>query len=378
MSRKLLHKIATRFRRSSHEPIISVLIHKAAYLNNLKLLQNLTPAWQLAPVIKSNAYGHGLVQIAEILDEQKDFPFICVDSLAEASILRHVGVRKALLILGHTPTDTIKKNKIKNIAFTVGSLEEVKGITSTPATIHLKFDTGMHRQGIAPELYPEVSRIIKESKLRVEGVLSHLADAETADSPLTQSQIEVWNNLAHKFQKDFPDIKYYHLANSAGLAHYDKINANLARPGIATYGLNPGNLPINLQPVLEMRAVISEIRDLKPGESVGYNATFTADRPMRIATIPCGYYEGIDRRLSNKGCYRINGEFAPIVGRVSMNITSCDITNIPEATIGAPVTIISNIPEDPNSAESIAKAIGTIFYEVLTGIPNTLRREVFA
>lgn len=363
-----------------NQPVIKIEISKSALLNNLRAIEMFVPNWQTAPVLKSNAYGHGLILIADILKNEKNLPFFCIDSYFKAELLRNAGIETPLLIIGYTPTTTIQKNKLKNIFFMVGSLEQLEIIIKlkTRQVIHLKFDTGMHRQGISYFQYNKVLDILNQkTSIRIDGIMSHFSDADNPNSELTKSQIEKWNNLASQFQKKFSSIRYYHVANSAGLVCAKNIIANVARLGIALYGINPSeNFPIKLQPVLQMKSIISGIHTIETNESVGYNATFVAQHQMKIATVPAGYFEGIDRRLSNKGFFIINNKTAPLIGRVSMNISSCDITDIDNIVVGSPVILISNRKEDQNSIENIAKLCDTIPYEILVHIPAHLRRNV--
>ncbi len=350
-----------------HKPVITVEVSRAAVLENFMTLQSLAPNWGIAPVLKSNAYGHDLILIAEIL-KNENIPFFCVDSYPEAEQIRSAGIKIPILIMGHTPAETIEKNRLKNISFVVFSLEQLRSLKR--GSVHLKFDTGMHRQGI---LHSDIDKVFPLlGNLQVEGVMSHFAESEKPDSQLTKLQIERWNKIAARFQKDFP-VKYYHCANSGGFGFAGEINANVGRSGIALYGISPGNLETELQPALQMKSIISEIREIEVGESVGYNGTFVAEKKSQIATVPLGYFEGINRKLSSKGVFLIGGANAPLVGRVSMNISSCNVTNL-EVNVGDVVTAISNVPEDLNSIANIAKICDTAHYEILVNIPPHLRR----
>lgn len=380
----MLHQFVAKIRRmrkfqNQRETLITIEISRGALLNNLHNLQKLAPHWQLAPVLKSNAYGHGSNLIADILKEEDHLPFFCIDSYFEAEQLRQRGLNKPLLILGYTPTTLIAKNKIKNLQFVVGSLEQLKILVNKKInqTIQIKFDTGMHRQGIPFNLLVEVLETLqKNTTLKITGVLSHLADAENPNSEITKKQIINWNELAKKMQQTFPTIKYYHLTNSAGLAFSQNIVANVGRSGLALYGINPGNLPINLQPILKMKSVISEIRTIERGETVGYNGTFMAQKQTKVATVPVGYFEGVDRRLANQGFFLVNNKPAPLVGKISMNISTCDISEIKDAAVGTSVIIISDKIDDSNSLQKMAQICGTIPYEILVHLPSHLRRLV--
>ncbi len=214
------------------------------------------------------------------------------------------------------------------------------------------------------------------SPLDVEGVFSHLAESETEASILTEIQISRWNTLVGVFQKEFPDIRHYHLANSGGFKHAPKIKATVGRSGIALYGIDLGNIGETLHPAMRMTSIVGEVHTVEAGESLGYNATFTAAARSTIASVPVGYFEGVERRLSNIGVFSIDGLEAPLCGRVSMNMSLCDVTDIEGVAEGSEVMILSNNREDRNSVENVARQAGTIPYEILVHIPAHLRRVV--
>jgi alanine racemase len=176
-------------------------------------------------------------------------------------------------------------------------------------------------------------------------------------------------------EQALPHIRFKHISATSGYAYQGQINANVARVGIGLYGIAPF-LPISLTPALELATSIVEIKTIQVGDTVGYNNTFTAHGPMRLGVLPLGYYEGIDLRLSNRGSVKIKGRVCPIIGRVSMNLTSVDITNIPDVAVGEPVTVISSTVGDPNSIQKLAEMCGTIAYEPLVHIPQHLRRKI--
>jgi alanine racemase len=233
----------------------------------------------------------------------------------------------------------------------------------------------MHRQGISPSEQAEAAEIIKKSPaLYLEGTCSHFADADNADDTYTQKQISTWNKSVAYFRAEFPTLKYWHISASAGHI-YKQAEANLTRLGIGLYGLiNIAGL--NLRPVLEMNTMITSIKKIHRGDRVGYGGTFTAPEDMTIATIPVGYYEGVDRRLSNIGFMKLGETECPIVGRVSMNITTIDVSKIPHAKIGDKIIVISRNKNDKNSVENIAKLCGIISYEIAVYVPSQLRRVV--
>jgi alanine racemase len=208
---------------------------------------------------------------------------------------------------------------------------------------------------------------------------SHLANSDSSDKSFNEHQIKIWNDQTEIWSQQFPTIKYFHLSNTGGFSYSKETKANVARLGIGLYGIDPTENEIlsDLKPALEMKTVISGTKNIKKGEKVGYSITFEANKDMRIATFPAGYYEGIDRSLSSKGFVKIGDKFAPIVGRVSMNITTIDITDLPEAKLNSEVTVISKVSSDKNSIINNAKTAGKIPYDLMVHIPQGLRRRVY-
>ena len=409
--RALFRKL--RSMRFRYEPLISIFIHRDRILHNLRQFQEAFPNVAVAPVLKSNAYGHGLVLVAKIFADAGEgsggtggsdsarLPFLCVDSYMEALILRNEGIRVPLLIIGYTPLPNIQGSSLANVAFAITSLEELRRLAREcrkSVTIHLKIDTGMHRQGILPEELDEALHIIAESngqggtreggargrKIILEGAYSHLADADTPGSALTKTQIEKWNAAARKIREATEKpVRYFHLGNTAGSRYSREIDANVVRVGIGLYGIDTGAAgrdrargALDLLPALEMKTRITSVRKIAAGESVGYNATFTANTAMTVATIPVGYAEGLDRRLGNAGMATVAGVPCPFIGRINMNITVIDVSRVPDPKLDDKVQVISADRGAPNSIENMAKLCGTIPYEMLIRLPAQIRRVV--
>jgi alanine racemase len=358
--------------------LISIYIDKSAILHNLQEYRQAYPELEFAPVLKSNAYGHSLVSVARILDSQK-LPFLIVDSYYEARLLRDNNIKSPILIIGYVEPNIILQSRLSKISFCITSLEQVRLLahSNNPIQLHLKIDTGMHRQGIMISELDEVIKIIKQNpNLNLQGIASHLADADNSKSKSVKQQLKQWKQIQERLTQAFPNITYTHISATAGVLH-TKSNSthNLARLGLGLYGISIINNPkINLRPVLSMQTIISGVKSIKKGDSVGYNNTFIAPRDILIATIPAGYAEGVDRRLSNIGLVEVNGILCPIIGRVSMNITTIDISDIPQVKLGDTVTIISSDNSSPISINNIAKTCSTIPYEILAHIPAHLRR----
>lgn len=367
-------------RLSPYRPIVDVMISRAALLHNLNEFKKMHPTQRFAPVLKSNAYGHGLVTVAEILDNE-DIPFFMVDSLYEARMLRGAGIRSKILVMGFTFVENIVSLRHKNISFAITSLKQLCDLArdaTRPLNIHIKIDTGMHRQGLLPEEIPTAIAELKRNRsLHVEGVFSHFANAYTTNRPATEQQIAVWEKAVAQFKTEFPDIEYFHIANSAGAYFSPHITANISRLGIGLYGFNESPfVTMDLRPALRIETVVSGIKTLRPGDAVGYGSTFVADREMKIATIPVGYFEALDRRLSNRGFVQIHGIDCAIVGIISMNITTVDVSHLPHVQLGDAVTVISNNHSDKNSVLSMSRTIDEIPYVIISHIPEHLRRTV--
>lgn len=391
--RRLLNWLSRR--RFPYEPLISVTISRGRLLHNLEEFRKLIPHGYVAPVLKSNAYGHGLFEVAEILKHDQRIPFFAVDSYFEAVALRARGIKAPLLIIGYTRPRTIIESGLTRTSFTITSIDTLRAIKDVSSTvrIHIKVDTGMRRQGILMEEVPYAIEILHGNpRIRLEGICTHFSDADNADESFTESQVVHWNDVVAGFKTAFPDIWYVHAAATDGSRFSEDIRGNVIRLGLGLYGLteNPALVgKLDLRPVLKMTTIITGLKTLLPGETVGYGNTFRAEHEMCIATIPVGYYEGLDRRLSNKGAVQVivqdhggggtKSIVCPIIGRVSMNIATIDASAVPgvcSLKLGMPVIVVSDNRDDPNSISAHARNCGTIDYESVVKIPPHLKRII--
>jgi len=371
-------------RRFPYDPLITVEVSKSALIHNLEQFRKIAPHHSVAPVLKSNAYGHGLFEVAEILQHDKRIPFLVVDSYYEAVALRAHGIKTPLLIIGYTRPETILASNLRNTMFTVTSLDTLLRLEQTlhPIAIHLKIDAGMHRQGILPEEIDQACNLLSENPLIVlRGLCSHLCDADNVDPSFTEGQIHVWNRIAKKFKSEFIELEYTHLSATDGHRFTADIAANVSRLGLGLYGLIDGTtyMPaLDLKPAMQMKTILTGIKKLASDESVGYGVTFKAENDMTIGTIPVGYFEGVDRRLSNIGHVEVGPEriSCQIIGQVSMNITVIDISGIEKPAIGMEVIVIGNDRTRSNSLEVMAKKCNTISYELAVHVPGHLKRVV--
>ena len=376
--RSSLRRLRRAMRR--HEPLITVSISKENLLHNLRTYREAYPEVRIAPVLKSNAYGHGLIVVAELLD-RGDIAFFMVDSLYEAQVLRRAGIRTRVVVMGYVRPEAIAGSRLRDTEFAIVDIEQLRTLARCARAkthLHLKLDTGMHRQGLlASELTEAVELIRSNHHLVVTGIATHLADADNSDTMFTESQLSVWDTGMALLSAAFPSIQYRHAIATKG-AHWSATHGiNVMRVGMGLYGYDmaPGE-KVPLRPVLSMRSSIVSVREIPEGDAVGYNALYRAGRTSRIATVPAGYYEGIDRNLSNSGSLQVRGKACPIAGRVSMNMLSLDVTDLPEAARGDAVTLISANPDDPNSVRSMAALSGIPLYVLLAHIPAHLLRVV--
>ena len=382
-----IRTFARNIKRSfeTHRPLVEVGISRKNLVHNLNVYRKKYPDLALAPVLKSNAYGHGLIVIAELLDKQ-DIAFFMVDSYFEARTLRRAFIHSRILILGYVRPDEIARSKLGDIDYGIIDIEqlrEVARIARKPIRIHLKIDTGMHRQGILPKDIDEAISLIKsQPHLQLIGICSHFADADNVDPKHTTGQVKVWNEAAKELLLQFPSIAYRHIAATKGVAFGDAAHTNVARVGIGLYGFDTSpNGSSELKPVLEMRSLITSLRDVPTGDFVGYNATYIAQHARKVATVPVGYFEGLDRRLSNIGSMEVHDKACGLVGRVSMNMSSIDVTDVPDVKQGDEVIVISRDQNAPNSITQMIRDIEApnyveTAYILLAHIPQHLKRVV--
>ncbi len=377
MLRRLLARL------SPSHPLIGVGISKAALLHNLHTYQQAYPDLALAPVLKSNAYGHDLGLVARTLDSER-IAFFMVDSLYEARRLRTAGIRSRILVMGYVRPEDIASSTLATVDFAITDIEQLRVLTecvTSPVRIHLKLDTGMHRQGILPDdVQVATEYILGEPLLRLVGVCSHFADADTEVSAHNETQLSTWSTSLTALEEQFGTIEYKHFAATKGARFAKQAGTNVLRLGIGLYGFDTSPLGASsLLPVLELRSIVGELRTVSASEFVGYNATYATTKETAVATIPAGYYEGIDRRLSNKGFVRVRGSLCPIIGRISMNMISVDVTDVPGVCTGDSVLLIERAPDSPLSIPSIASTVSTdeykeSIYVLLAHIPQHLKR----
>lgn len=337
-------------------------------------------------VVKADAYGHGAVECSKRL-EQAGVDWLAVASPEEAIELRLAGIRAPILCLGGFSTGeetAILNHDLTTVVFRLDQAESLNQIAArqgSTAAFHVKIDTGMGRIGIRPEEVEAFAKNLKTfENIEVEGLMTHFAVADKlAENEFTNHQIKLFADAVEIFHAHGFRPKYLDMANSPGAVAHPFSRAKMVRIGGILYGLGGDVLPAEiekpeLKPVMALRSRIALIKRVSSGETIGYGRIFTAKRESLIATIPIGYHDGVSRSLSNKGHVIVNGQFAPIVGRISMDWTTVDVTDVPDTEVGDVVTFIGADGESAILAEEIAASLDTISYEVTCSIDKRVRR----
>lgn len=333
---------------------IYAAIHMDALEQNLEnMRKNLTPGTKMIGVIKANAYGHGSVPVARLM-EKKDYIWgYAVANVSEAEELREAGMKKPILILGYVfPEDyqTLVDLEIRPAVFdyeTAELLSQEAQKAGKVHPIHLAFDTGMTRIGFRhpKESIPEILRISKLPGITIEGAFTHFARADEQDLTFAHQQFAKYQEFLMLLEEAGIQIPVRHCNNSAGILWHREGDLDAVRPGITLYGIAPSNEVVNpgveLHPMMELKSHISFVKEVEAGVAVSYGGTFvTTKDSTRIATIPVGYADGYPRSLSNKGYVLINGKKAPIIGRVCMDQCMVDVTDIPDVQRNDQVTLL--------------------------------------
>lgn len=366
--------------KAKYDTLNLVEISANNLIHNFNFLQQLHPEAEIFPVLKSNAYGHGLKEVCQILN-RSTAKMVAVDSYPEAQIV-YKYFKAKVLILGEMPLEVYHYTKFKKTEFVIYSQDNLKELAKygKKAKIHLFLNSGMNREGIS-----DISSFIKENrdilnKVDIVGFCSHLASADDYNSELTDKQEFKFLEALKILRNNGFNPKYIHLGNSAGIFRLKGKEYTAFRAGLSFYGYSPfkNNREEALKPALEIKSKITHIQKIKASESVSYNEKFIAQQDSNIALIPFGYFEGLDRRLSNNIYFEVisNKEkfLAKIAGTVCMNICCLDLKNC-EAKKGDVVKIISSNILDKNSFYHLAEITGSI-YELLVRIHGGIRRKI--
>ena len=350
----------------------------------------LKPGTKMLGVIKSNGYGHGSVEVGTLL-EGLDYVFGCaVATPEEGEALRQAGIKKPIIILGYSfpySYDLIVKEDMRPAVFKESDLDglcEAADRAGKRLKVHIKVDTGMGRIGTSPddEGLAFVKELLKRDSLEVEGIFTHFARADEYDKTSAKKQIELFKGFIDRIEKELGyKIPIKHCSNSAGILELPEANMDMVRAGITMYGLMPsdevslGN--IELKPAMSVHSHISFIKTVHAGQSISYGGLFTADKDMRVATVPLGYGDGYPRMLTGKGSVLIKGMRCPILGRVCMDQFMVDVSAIPDLNEGEEVVLMGKQGSEEITAEEIGELSGRFNYELVCLITDRLPRVYY-
>ena len=342
---------------------------------------------EVMPVVKADAYRHGAIEVSRRLTSD-GARWLAVSNVEEGVVLRESGVTARILVMADFLPGERQSLLDFNLTPVIHALEDIaewdrlaagKGVT---APYHLKIDSGMGRLGTRAPAAAILEAVAKAKHVKLEGLMTHLASSANYATSQTEEQLRTFESVCSDLAQAGVHPEFLHLASSTPVA-YGRRDAwkRMVRPGHAIYGyISPvakGNAPpavLNVRPALTWKASVLAVKDLPAGALVGYGGMYRAPQPMRIAVLAAGYADGIPHRLSNKGRVIAKGHFAPIIGAVSMDLTTIDVTNCPPLVVGDAVTLLGSEGGISIDAQRMARVAGTISYSVLCGIHARVRR----
>jgi alanine racemase len=361
-------------------------IDKSAAKHNVETISRLVgPKVRLWAVVKSNAYGHGIFVIPQIIEKAGIYGF-CVDSIIEVIKLREHGIHKPILVLGFTPPSSFGLAKAHNIMITISNFDVLKHFLQfkNPPEFHLKIDTGMHRQGFYSEEVEGFIKNLKTSKAHqdvLRGVYTHFSSAKDINYPgYTEMQLAKFLSCAKILAEAGFKNLMRHASATGGTLVDSKYHLDAVRVGIGLYGLWPSKEleiqlgdKIDLRPILSWHTHIAELKTVQKGAYIGYDLAEKAHHDSRIAILPIGYWHGFPRALSSSGSVLIEGKRAKVLGRVSMDMVAVDVTSI-ICQFGDKVTLIGKSGSEVLPAGEIAALTGTSHYEIVTRLNPLIER----
>nr|WP_302598773.1 alanine racemase [uncultured Cellulosilyticum sp.] len=370
----------------SLRPRVVAEVSISAIKHNYKEIRKHIPKYtEMMAIIKADAYGHGALKIASIL-QQEGVNRFAVAIAKEGEELRKNGITSPILVLGYTPRADIKTLIQNDLTQTVFSYEMAKYISdeavklNKTVNIHIKVDTGMGRIGFlsCPQSIEEVLKISKLPHINMEGIFTHFSTADEEDVSYTKEQWSIFEGFLKELHEVGIDLPIIHAANSAAIMCHGYADLNVVRPGIILYGYYPSTYLkgkiLNLQPAMTLKTQVVHVKELPEGNYVGYGRKYYTHQKTKIATIPIGYADGYSRRLSNKGRVLIRGQYAPIVGNICMDQFMVDVTHIKDVSVEDEVVVFGAQGENNIPIEEIAEILGTINYEVMCMIGKRVPR----
>jgi len=372
-----------------------VEIDAGALRNNIaEFKRRLEQGPRLGAVVKSNAYGHGMIEVARVAAEASA-DWLCVNNVDEGVALREAGLALPILVMGYVPLDGLGEvvaRALQPVVYNLETLDRLDAIASMRGVtvgVHVKIETGTHRQGVLERDVPAfVARLRDARALTLAGVTTHFANIEdSTNHDFAESQIAAFSRIADAISGLHPVPFLRHNACSAAVLLFNRTHLDLARVGISLYGLWPsketyvsclerGKPSLDLQPVMTWKTRIAQVKQVPDGEYVGYGCAWRATRTTKIAVLPVGYYEGYDRELSGLAHVLVRGKRAPLRGRVCMNMCMVDVTDIPAVALEDEVVLLGRQGDERITAEQLAAWRGTIAYEIVSRIHPSLPRVV--
>jgi alanine racemase len=337
-------------------------------------------------VVKANAYGHGAERVALALEQAGAAMLACAD-IEEGVVLRRAGVRVPILVFGALSVSDLDGLFEFALTPTISSPSAAKAVQAAAAArgttigYHLKIDTGMHRLGFRHDnVARSLPSVIASPNLRLDAVFTHFASADVPESPLIDTQRERFEHASVVVSELSKRPVRRHACNSAALLRDSRVWYDAVRPGLLLYGIVPPPLAttIPLRPVMSLTSRVTAVKGLRPGEGVGYGQRFEADSPRSIAVVPAGYADGLDARLGGRGAVLIRGHRVPIVGAVSMDMITVDVTGLDDVAPGDEVVILGTQGDESwqrLDAREMAAAIGTIPWEIVCRLGTRVERQ---
>lgn len=364
-------------------------LDRTALAHNLRTLRGLLPdGCRLMAVAKSNAYGHGLYDFVPTVDRW-GVDWLGVDSIVEAATLREIGIEKPLLVLGYTLPARFEEAARHRTSLTVSSFESLEALGRSGfgdrIRVHVKIDTGLHRQGFLPDQVGELLSVLRRDHpgIAVEGLYTHFADArDPGDTAYTRRQIETFRKAAAAFRESgFRPM--LHTCGTGGALLHPEAHFDMVRTGIGLFGLWPSPKiktaledRIALRPVLSWRTILSEIKALPAGSGISYDLTETLERDSIVGVCPIGYWHGFPRALSRQGEVLVRGRRARVLGTVTMDMIVVDLTGIPGVRAGDTATVIGRDGADEVAGCELADRAGQSPYEFMTRLNPLIRKYV--
>jgi alanine racemase len=347
-----------------------------ALSENIRAMRAAVAPAALMGVVKANAYGHGLIAVAREMIAA-GAAWLGVYAVEEGLVLRSAGIEAPILVFGPFTRGEAPAFVEANLTPTVTRVDAAEMLagahTGPPLSVHVKVDTGLTRAGAIPEdVLPLVSRIGEIPTLRFGGIYTHFASADEADKTPSRAQLSVFRAVLDGLRSAAIEIPLTHAANSAATLELPEAHFGLVRAGIASYGYYPSaevRRDVPLRPVLQLLSAVTRVRSVPVGTGVGYGHEFRARRPSTIALVPVGYGDGLPRSLGNgRGRVLVHGVPAPIVGRVSMDQVTLDVTDLPDVQVGDEAVLIGEQVWSAQTADDVGDQAGTISYDILTGL----------